>query len=70
MRKMRISAFSDIIGIAPTTIRDWEAKGIFHPIKNTSGMRYYGERNLQEAVDAGLITQEEMSKAIENRSSK
>lgn len=67
MRKMRITEFSKVIGIAPTTIRDWEVKGIFHPIKNASGMRYYGERNLQEAVSVNLITEDEMNEVIKRR---
>lgn len=68
MRKMRITEFSRVVGIAPTTIRDWELKGIFHPIKNPSGMRYYGEKNLREAVNAELITEEEMNEVIKQRS--
>lgn len=67
MRKMRITEFSEIIGIAPTTIRDWESRGVFHPIKNPSGMRYFSEKNLQEAVNANLITQEEMERVIKER---
>ena len=68
MRKMRITEFSRIIGIAPTTIRDWETRGVFHPIKNPSGMRYYSEQNLQEAVNDKLISQEEMERVIKERS--
>jgi DNA-binding transcriptional MerR regulator len=68
MKKLRIGEYASLIGLSVSYVRQLEEQDKIHPIRMPSGYRYYNENNIFEAVNLGLISQEEANEVIQQRS--
>lgn len=51
MRRFTISEASKEIGCHPSTIRNYEQRGLFKPQRDRNGYRYFTEKDLKKLVE-------------------
>lgn len=60
MRRFTISEASRAIGCHPSTLRNYEGRGLFKPRRDRNGFRYFTEEDLKKLTEIRYPEKEEV----------
>jgi DNA-binding transcriptional MerR regulator/quercetin dioxygenase-like cupin family protein len=58
---MRIAEAARIVGVSPSTLRDWERLGLLRPARGSGGQRVYGAGDVGRARDVARLRGERLN---------